>query len=59
MNVLKFARQVGCCDKLTAMLNHFVFTELHARSQSLRSVVMACPMGECFNTITTMTHAAT
>ena len=59
MNALKCARQVGCCDKLTAMLNYFVFTELHACSQSLRSVVMACPMGECFNTITTMTHAAT
>ena len=59
MNVVKCGRQVGSYDKLTAMLNYFVFTELQACSQLLRSVVLACPMGKCFNTITTMTHAAT
>jgi hypothetical protein len=41
------------------MLNYFVFTELHICSQSMRSMVLACPMGECFNTITTTTRAAT
>jgi hypothetical protein len=41
------------------VLNYFVSTELQICPQSMRSMVLACPMGECFNTITTTTRVAT
>ena len=41
------------------MLSYFVLKDCYACLHSLRSLVLACRINEYFNTITTMTRAAT